>query len=140
MANEIAQSHEPSTDVLYAIITRISDGYIYDVGDTALEAVGTWNDARIQECAVDMAFSGGSFYADFPAAITDIDEFHVQVRINESGTPGSEAITDWIKSQGQISWNEDSEMTLGIIGTTLQSVNQTVELPEPVETRARIYI
>jgi hypothetical protein len=139
MSNEIAQSHEPSTDDLYAIVTRLSDGYIYDVGDAALEAVGTWNDARIQECAIDMTFSGGSFYADFPTAITDIDEFHVQVRVAAAGA-GSEAITDWIKSQGQISWSVDGEITIGLLGESLNTVQQVVEVPEETETRTRIYI
>ena len=139
MANEIAQSHEPSTDVLYALVTRVSDGFIYDVGSAALEAVGTWNDARIRECAIDMAFSGGSFYADFPSAITDIDEFHVQVRVNDAAA-GSESITDWIKSQGQISWNVDEETTLGGVGVSLQTVNQVVPFKEEDDPRAYIYI
>ena len=140
MANEIAQSHEPSTDVLYAVIMRVSDGFIYNNDTGVLEAVGaTWDNARIQEGAIDMTFSGGSFYADFPTAITDIDEFHVQVRVNDS-VAGSESITDWIKSQGQISWNVDEEVTLGGVGVSLQTVNQVVPLPEKEDERSYIYI
>ena len=127
--------------MLYALVTQLSTGYIYDVGDSALEAVGTWNNTRIRECAIDMTFSGGSFYADFPSAITEIEAFHVQVRVNAAAA-GSESITDWIKAQGEINWNGEAgtEITLVTINSGFTTVNQEVPLPVPRESRARIYI
>ena len=57
----------PAGFTLYAILRRSSDGYIYDVGDAAFEAIGTWNDARVDECDIALTDKGGSFYtATFP--------------------------------------------------------------------------
>ena len=142
MSREIFQSHIVS-DALYALVRRPSDGYIWvpSIGTPAFEALGTWNDARVQACAIAMTPSGDFHYADFPILITEDDAYQVQVRV-ASGGAGSEAILDWIKSQGQISWSGDTseEITLGYLGDAALFVTEVVPLPESVETRARIYI
>lgn len=52
----------PAGFTLYTILRRSADGYIWDVGDSAFEAVGTWNDARVDECDIAMTDKGGNFY------------------------------------------------------------------------------
>ena len=95
MAGEIAQSHIVS-DVLYALITRPSDEYIWNPSAVtpAFEDLSTWNDARAQACAVAMLPEGDMHYADFPVTDTDILTYHVQIRVCIAGVAGSEAIAD----------------------------------------------
>jgi len=66
MANEIYHDYD-SASTLYAFVYRQSDGYIYDVGDTAFEAIGTWNDARADQCDIAMTASGDFHMGAFPA-------------------------------------------------------------------------
>jgi hypothetical protein len=141
MPNEIAQSH-PEAGTLYALVYRESDEFIWNENTGALEAVGTWDNTRIQDCAIPMLPSGDMHFADFPTAITDVALFKVQCRVNASGTPGSEDITDWIKSQGEITWDgvEGEEITLITLFDLQNNITQVVPAPEEVDTRARIYI
>jgi hypothetical protein len=141
MANEIAQSHVES-GTLYALVYSEPDKYIYNVATAALEAVGTWDNTRIRDCAIDMLPQGDMHFADFPSTINITAQYKVQVRVNASGTPGTEDITDWIKSQGQISWDGVlfEEITLGGLFSQGSVVNQFVPAPDPVEPRSRIYI
>jgi len=75
---------------LYAFLRRKSDGYIYDVGDAQFEEVGTWNDARADECDIALTnYKGGLYMANFPSvAVTD---YIIQICLRAGGTP---AITD----------------------------------------------
>jgi len=70
MANEIWTSFD-SGKILYALIRRVSDKYIYCVSNTTFEVVGTWNDARLTQCDIPLTESNGQLYlADFPTADT----------------------------------------------------------------------
>ena len=66
MANEIQVTY-PDGVTVYVIIKTLA-GLIWDVGDGALEAVGTWDDARADECDVACTAKDAEQYiADFPA-------------------------------------------------------------------------
>jgi hypothetical protein len=54
MANEIRVAFNDGYTIY--VIIRNDSGQIWDVGDGAFEAVGTWNDARVGECDI----GGGS--------------------------------------------------------------------------------
>jgi hypothetical protein len=44
------------------VIIRDTTGQIWDVGDGAFEAVGTWNDARVGECDIALTAKDGELY------------------------------------------------------------------------------
>lgn len=76
---------------LKAYLLRITDAYIYDVGDSAFEAIGTWDDARAAECDIAITGHGARLYTfDFPDVAEDI-EYMLIVTLQAGGTP---AITD----------------------------------------------
>jgi len=60
MANEIQVSFNDGS-TLYAVIKSMA-GLIWDVGDGALEAIGTWNDARADECDIALTAKGAEQY------------------------------------------------------------------------------
>jgi hypothetical protein len=148
MANEIYQSFD-SASTLYALVYRPSDGYIWDVGDGAFEAVGTWNDARVDECDVEMAASGDIHFADLPAV--DAGRYIVQIRLRAGVSPDTD---DTPLAQGMIDWDGVNEVFLSEVSTGIsdledsigklvvgqQTVNNVFTVEEPVETRARILI
>jgi hypothetical protein len=88
------------------LIRRQTDGYIWDVGDSAFEAVGTWNDARVAQCDIALTASGDMQFADFPDAIT-AGNYYVQIRWQAGGSPD----TDDLKvAQGVIYWGGDTDL------------------------------
>ena len=89
MSNEIAWSYD-SAETLYALVYEKDTGYIWDVGDGAFEEVGTWNDARVDECDIAMTASGDMHFADFPSAIPDTGSYFVQVRLQEGESPDTD--------------------------------------------------
>jgi len=89
----------PSGFALYAIRRRNADGYIWDVGDVAWEAIGTWNNARIDECDIAITDKGGNFYTiPYPA---DIAGNYTTIVFLQAG--GSPATTDAILGSMNIS-------------------------------------
>ena len=83
MANEIKVVFDDG-HTLYAIV-RDDTGQIWDVGDGAFEAVGTWNDARVGECDIALTAKDGELYlGDFPNAAngTYIVEIYSQAGAN----------------------------------------------------------
>ena len=109
MANELFAAHQPSKTV-YAILWKVSTNYVWDVGDSALEAAGTWNAARIAECDIALTDRGGGNYtATFPAACTTEGIYRVLYYERAGGAP---ATTDRrIKDQHEINWNGTTEVT-----------------------------
>lgn len=103
MANEIHYSYD-DTKVLYAIIRRVSDQYIYDVGHTAFEAIGTWNDIRVGECDIAMTASGDNHFANFPAVAAGV--YTVQIRERLGASPDTD---DTPVAQGEMYWNGTTE-------------------------------
>ncbi len=76
----------PAGFTLYAILRRDADGYIWDVGDSAFEAIGTWNDARVDECDIAMTDKSGGFYnVAFPTIAAG--NYVVIVFLQASGSP-----------------------------------------------------
>ena len=144
-SGEIYQSYL-STATLYALITRPSDKYIWDAGDEAFEAVGTWNDTRIGQCDIPMTAAGDMHYVDFPAAITTAGVYLVQIRLQAGASPDTD---DIILSQGFMEWDGAAEITASVIDTNvdylitsegkIDNVIQTIEVPEGTD-KARIYI
>ncbi|MBE3143567.1 MAG: hypothetical protein IMZ61_06550 [Planctomycetes bacterium] len=119
MAKEIYQSYATGS-VLYALIFRPSDGYIYDVGHTAFEAIGTWNDARINECDIPLTAIGDMHFVNFPAVAAGT--YDVQIRLRAGATPVVLTTVDFLISQGQIIWDGTAEITTASLDTLVDSV------------------
>ena len=76
----------------YAFLRRNSDDYIYDVGDEAFESVGTFNDARADECDIALTWkNAGRYKATFPSVAEG--NYSIQLRLRAGASP---AITDAI--------------------------------------------
>ena len=74
-----------------AYLLRITDAKIYDVGDAAFEAIGTWNDARAAECDIAITGHGARLYTfAFPDVAEDV-EYMLIITVQAAGAP---AITD----------------------------------------------
>jgi hypothetical protein len=102
----------PAGFALYAILRRSADGYIYDVGDAAFEAIGTWNDARVGECDIAMTDKGGGFYTvAFPTVVASN---YVTIVFLQAG--GSPATTDAILGS----------MSIGEAGRTITHETTTI--------------
>jgi len=106
MSNEITHS-SPNANTLYAHVFRFSDRYIYDVGDSAFEAVGTWNDARAGECDIPMTAVADTHSADFPSVARDV--YFVQIKIQAGGAPDTD---DLIDGQGVMYWDGAKEVNI----------------------------
>ena len=128
MGNEIWHSYD-SAKVLYAFVIRVTDDYIWDVGDSAFEAVGTWNDARADECDIAMTATAGDFHSvDFPAGITDIGTYRVQIRERAGASPDTD---DLPVAQGEIYWSGTAEQNLQTIVITNSTVTNVYDESNP---------
>ena len=123
MANEIYQAYD-SASTLYAFVYRQSDGYIWDVGDTAFEAIGTWNDARADECDILLTPAGDMHFVDFPSGITDAGNYIVQIRIRAGASPDTD---DMILSQGFMIWDGSAEVVLSDVEDKIDIVDSNVD-------------
>ena len=132
MANEIWQSFY-SASTLYALIRSPDNKYIYDVGDSAMEAIGTWNDARADECDIPMTASGNMHFADFP--FLPPGTYLVQIVLQAGANPDSE---DWVISQGIMEWDGTAEKTIGTVLIEQQRVETIEQSTAPAERRPRI--
>lgn len=130
MANEIWTSYD-SASTLYALVYRESDGYIYDVGDTAFEPVGPWNDARVAECDIAMTAVGDMHKGTFPVVAAGY--YWVQVRDRIGANPDTD---DEQIAQGFMDWDGTAEITNASIDTLLDAmiVNQKIAHHEYIET------
>lgn len=113
MANEIVHGYD-SASTLYAFVYRISDKYIYDVGDTAFEAIGTWNDARAGECDIAMTAVGDVHFADFPTVAAGV--YFVEVREQAGANPDTD---DAPVGQGIMYWDGTAEINTRTIDTSI---------------------
>ncbi len=125
MANEIWHNYDSASN-LYAFVRRKSDDYIWDVGDSAFEALGTWNDARAGECDIAMTASGDYHSVDFPSGITNtaVQAYRVEIRVRAGGSPDTD---DRSVAQGEIHWDGASEVDIGSINITQSSVTNIYE-------------
>ncbi len=62
-ANKILVSFRPGQD-LYTLLYRGVDSFIKNVDTSAFEAIGTWNDARVDACDIVLTDAGGGLYYD----------------------------------------------------------------------------
>lgn len=125
MANEIYQCYDNAA-VLYALIYRQSDSFVFNVGSDAFEAsngelvyydgdvitwegeivtVGDWA-TQILECDIPLVAYGFSHFADFP--VVALGSYIVEIRLRAGTTP---AIDDVVIGQGFMEWSGTSEIT-----------------------------
>ena len=124
MANEIWHSYD-SSKVLYALIYRMADQFIWDVGSAAFEAVGTWNDARVGECDVAMTANGDIHFVTFPVAITTAGVYYVQIRERIGASPDTD---DLSVAQGVMYWDGVAELNISTITYDIyQSANKQTQ-------------
>jgi hypothetical protein len=121
MANEIWQSFY-SASTLYALIRSPDNKYIYDVGDSAMEAIGTWNDARADECDIPMTASGNMHFADFP--FLPPGTYLVQIVLQAGANPDSE---DWVISQGIMEWDGTAEIKSSGLDENLTDIEGKID-------------
>lgn len=106
MLNEIAHGAD-SAKTIYALVYRFSDKFIYDVGDTAFEAIGTWNDARADECDIPMTAVGDAHFADFPSVARGV--YFVLIKEQAGGSPSAD---DKETGQGVMYWDGAAEVNM----------------------------
>ena len=100
-------AHTSDNDnTLYFLVYRMSDGYIWDTGDAAFEAVGTWNDARVAECDIAMTAAGDVHFGAFPAVPQGT--YFVQIRNKAGANPDTDDIPE---GQGEMYWDGKSELS-----------------------------
>jgi len=106
MANEI-QIFYPDGNNLYALIRRASDGYIWNTATNQFEAVGSWNDSRVDECDIPLTgYEGELYMADFP--VVSAGRYLVSIYLKAGDNP---AIDDTLIGEGQILWTGTGELT-----------------------------
>lgn len=108
MASEIYYSWDDAA-TLYFLVYRPADTYIWDVGDSAFEAVGAWNNTRVGECDIAMTAAGDMHFGDFPTGITTYGKYYIQIRLQSGGSPD---ITDLVIAQGEILWDGSKIITI----------------------------
>lgn len=116
MAGEVIHSSDDA-DTLYFLVYRPSDGYIYDEGDAAFEAVGTWNDARVGECDNAMTAYGDTHIGNFPTVAAGV--YFVQVRLQAGANPDTD---DRLVGQGIIYWDGSAEVSIFALNTQIGAV------------------
>lgn len=113
MAGYVIDSSD-SANTLYFLVYRVSDGYIYDVGDTAFEAVGTWNDARVGECDIAMTAIGDVHRGTFPVVAAGV--YFVQTRVRAGANPDTD---DRPNGQGVMYWDGTADIDISTLDTSI---------------------
>jgi hypothetical protein len=109
MANEIRVAFNDGYTIY--VIIRNDSGQIWDVGDGAFEAVGTWNDARVGECDIALTAKDGELYlGTFPAAINN-GTYTVEAYIQGGGSPDTD--DDYIGAE-EFSWTGSSKILIAM--------------------------
>lgn len=124
MANELNTVYTSGT-VIYALIYRISDGYVWN--GTTFEA---WVSASIGNYDVPLTCATGSdyYYADFPTTITGSGTYKIAYYIRAGANP---AITDTKLEDEELTWNgtavQSSTTILSTYAlTTVEDVRQAM--------------
>jgi len=121
VSSELSVGYSFSKNI-YAIVRRRSNGNVWDVGDSALEAAGTWNNARIGECDIALTDKGGGYYTgDFPTACTTAATYDIMYYDRAGASP---AITDRLIGRSTVVWNGTAATTTPASGsgTTLANL------------------
>ena len=129
MPNEIYNSFEEG-NVLYALIWRKSDDKVWNNTDSQFD---TYTDVDIDKYDVVLANQVDSDYysVDFPAAITDsaTQTYRVQVMLQAGGS--IDADLDTAIAQGEIYWDGTSEVDIGTIAITNNTVQSIYDESSP---------
>lgn len=127
MSNEIVAIYEDGYD-LYSFVRDLSDGDIWDTGDSQLKTVGTWNDARAAECDIALTgFDGKLYMADFPAS-APAGRYLVITCLRAGASPSisDEAvffdIVVWNGSSSEQIIDSDGRVDVGALGGDTQSL------------------
>ena len=132
MAGEIWSTY-PEGSTLYAVIRRKSDGHVNINGTNTFEA---WVDGNIGTYDLPLTDHDGNFYSvDFPATITDEDEYIVYIFVQIGGSP---ADGDWVLSQAFFGWSGTEEITIITLNNGFTIVDNVFEEPIPEDERKRI--
>ena len=113
MANEIVHGYD-SGKILYAFVYRISDKYIYDVGDGVFEVIGAWNDARADECDITMTSTGDVHFGTFPIVAAGV--YYVEIRDRAGANPDTD---DKPVGQGIMHWDGTAEINITTLDTSI---------------------
>lgn len=129
MANELWHSFEEG-EVLYALIWRKSDDKVWNNTDSQFD---TYTDADIDKYDVVLANQVDSDYysANFPAAITDTTQQAYRVQIMHQTGGSIDADADRAVAQAEIHWNGVSEVDIGTINITNQTVQNIYDESTP---------
>ena len=125
MSKEIWQSYATGSN-LYALIYEPSTGKIFNNATNAFEAIGTWNDARVDACDVPLTAIGDMHFVDFPVEITTAGTYDVQIRLRAGATPVVLTTVDFLISQGQICWDGTAEVLVSTVDTVVDTINTNV--------------
>ena len=145
MAGKFLHSSD-SANRLYFLVYRISDSYIYDVTTTDFEAVGVWNDARVDECYISMTATGDVHTGTFP--VVDADVYFVQIRIMAGGSvdtddkPAGQGISYWDGTNFFNSSTLNTQIEDDVIGAsdTLETISDELDtISGQVNTVFNIY-
>jgi len=110
MANEIRVTFEDG-NTLYVIIRNASN-QIWDVGDGAFEAIGAWNDARADECDIQLTGQDAELYtATFPPAIPN-GTYTVSAYSQAGGSPDAES-DEYLGSE-EFEWTGSSKVLIAM--------------------------
>jgi hypothetical protein len=110
LANEIQVTYAVDGVTIYVLIKSLA-GLIWDVGDSALEAVGAWNDARADEC--DVACTGKDaeqYVADFPTACPN-GTYLITAYLQGGANPDTDDVR---LGSGLITWPTDLRIVLAM--------------------------
>ncbi len=129
MSNEIYHSYDEG-NTLYALIWRKADDLVWNNTDSQFD---TYTDTDIDKYDVVLANQVDSDYysVDFPSAITSTTQQAYRVQIMYQVTGGIHADNDIPIAQGEIFWNGVSEVDVGTINITNQTVTNIYDESTP---------
>ena len=129
MSNEIWHSYDEG-NTLYALIWRKADDLVWNNTDSQFD---TYTDTDIDKYDVVLANQVDSDYysVDFPSAITSTTQqaYRVQIMLQVAGS--IHADNDIPIAQGEIFWNGVSEVDVGTINITNQTVTNIYDESTP---------
>lgn len=130
MANEIYTSYSDG-NTLYALVWLKSGDTVWNVTTSAFVAYVKANIGDYDIAMANVATLSDYYTVDFPVGITGTDptSYRVQVMLQTTGAP--DADLDFPLAQGEIVWNGSSEVTLGTITITNQTVTNIYEEGNP---------
>ncbi len=129
MANEIYHGFE-SGSLLDAYVFKKADDKVFDQSDGG-DAFEVWADGSVLNYDIPMTDQGDGFYTvDFPVVITDTAQqaYRVIIKVRDGANA---AVGDIKLAQGEIHWNGVSEIDIGTINITNQTVTNVYDESTP---------